>query len=134
MLKPSPPVACLRSTTVLCFKKWEFLIGKGDIGNSQRVFCSNAALIAVEVSSSQEHLHLLGIRFHWYKSRPASVWSMRLWSASGRRRRYCWCPHCTAKQSQILSVGVEKSIDILPSRPIMYTMNSLIFFFSKCHR
>lgn len=28
MLKPRPPVACLRSTTVLCFRKWEFLIGK----------------------------------------------------------------------------------------------------------
>lgn len=34
MLKPRPPFACLRSVTVLCFRRWEFLIGKNilDIG------------------------------------------------------------------------------------------------------
>lgn len=77
------------------------------------------------------HLHLLGIHFHLCKLHPASVWLIPLWSVSGRHHRYCWSPHCTAKQFQIVSVEIEKSIDILPSRAIMYTMNILILF-SQC--
>lgn len=74
------------------------------------------------------HLHLLGIHFHSCKPHPASVWLIPLWSISGRHHRYCWSPHCTAKQFQILSVGIEKNIDILPSRAITQTMNILILF------
>lgn len=59
----------------------------------------------MSVWSPLAHLHLLGFRRRLCKPRPASVWSKRLWSISGRRRRYCWSPHCTAGQFQILSVG-----------------------------
>lgn len=79
------------------------------------------------------HLHLLGIQFHWCKPHPASVWLIPLWSISGRHHRYCLSPHCTAKQFQISSVEIEKSIDILSSGAIMYTMNILILLFSMCH-
>lgn len=99
--------------------------------NIEIVFWSYAAQITLQVSSPQAHLHLLGIHFHLCKPHPASVWLIPLWSISGRRHRYCWSPHCTAKQFQILSVGIEKSIDILPTRAIMYTMNILILF-SQC--
>lgn len=131
MLKPRPPVGCLRSTTVLCFRKWEFLIGKEILWTFETVFWSYAAWITMWASSPLAHLHLLGIHFHLCKLHPASVWLMPLWSVSGRHHRYCWSPHCTAKQFQIVSVEIEKSIDILPSRAIMYTMNILILF-SQC--
>lgn len=131
MLKPRPPVGCLRSTTVLCFRKWEFLIGKEILWTFETVFWSYAAWITMQASNPLAHLHLLGIHFHLCKLHPASVWLMPLWSVSGRHHRYCWSPHCTAKQFQIVSVEIEKSIDILPSRAIMYTMNILILF-SQC--
>ena len=106
MLKPRPPVACLRSTTVLCFRKWEFLIGK-------RILWTLKQYSGHELKCTpQAHLHLLGIHFLLCKPHPASVWLTPLWSVSGRHHRYYWSPHCTAKQFQILSVGIEKSIDI----------------------
>lgn len=130
MLRPRPPVACLRSTTVLCFRKWEFLIGKETLWNTETVFLETCGMNhnAQEVLSPLAHLHLLGIRFRSCKPHPASVWLIPLWSVSGRHHRYCWSSHCTAEQFQILSAGNERSIDILPSRAIMYTMNILILF------
>lgn len=74
--------------------------------------------MTMQVRSPRAHLHLLGIHFHLCKPHPASVWLKPLWSVSGTHHRYCWSPHCTAKQFQILSVGIEKSIDILPSGAI----------------
>lgn len=103
MLKPRPPFACLRSTTVLYFRKWEFLIGKKILQTLKQHSGSYAA--RATVSSPLAHLHLFGIQFHLCKPHPASVWLIPLWSISGRRRGYCWSPHCTAKQFQILSVG-----------------------------
>lgn len=35
MLKPRPPFACLRSTTVLCFRKWEFSYWQKDITDGE---------------------------------------------------------------------------------------------------
>lgn len=103
MLKPRPPFACLRSTTVLYFRKWEFLIGKKILQTLRQHSGSYAA--RATVSSPLAHLHLFGTQFHLCKPHPASVWLIPLWSISGRRRGYCWSPHCTAKQFQILSVG-----------------------------
>lgn len=40
MLKPRPPFACLRSVTVLCFRTWEFLIGK-KIFETLRQYCES---------------------------------------------------------------------------------------------
>lgn len=109
MLKPRPPFACLRSTTVLCFRRWEFLIGKKILRTLKSY---SGTLRGVNFNerawSPLAHLHLLGSPFRWCTPRPASVWLIRLWSISGRRRRYCWSPHCTAGQFQILSVGIER--------------------------
>lgn len=118
MLKPRPPVACLRSTTVLCFRKWEFLIGKRILWTLKSMLELCGMNYKKRAWRPRVHLHLLGIHFHSCKPHPASVWLIPLWSISGRHHRYCWSPHCTAKQFQILSVGVEKNIDILPSRAI----------------
>lgn len=79
------------------------------------------------------HLHLLGFQFHLCRQRPASVWLIPLWSIWGRRHRYCWSPLCTAERSQILSVGIEESIDILPSGAITSTMNILILFSQRAN-
>lgn len=86
------------------------------------------ARIEMQVSSPQAHLHLLGFHRRLCKRRPASGWWIPLWSVWGRRRSYCWSPLCTAERSQILSVGIEESIDTLPSGAIMNTMNILILF------
>lgn len=134
MLKPRPPAACLRSTTVLCFRKWEFLIGKWIFWTpKQRILELCSMYYIASLKSPQAHLHLIGNHFLLCKPHPTSVWLMPLWSISGRRHRYCWSLHCTAKQFQILSVGIEKNIDILPSRAIMYTMNIFNPLFSMCH-
>lgn len=121
MLSPRPPFACLLSTTVLCFRRWEFRIGKKTSRTLNQRW--HAAGIEIRVSSPQAHLHLLGFRLHLCKRRPVSVWLTPLWSVWGRRRSYCWSPLCTAERSQILSVGIEESIGILPSGAIMNTMN-----------
>lgn len=118
MLKPRPPVTCLRSTTVLCFRKWEFLIGKRILWTLKSMLELCGMNYKTRAWRPRVHLHLLGIHFHSCKPHPASVWLIPLWSISGRHHRYCWSPHCTAKQFQILSVGIEKNIDILPSRAI----------------
>lgn len=80
----------------------------------------------MQVSSPRVHLHLLGILFRLCKPHPTSVWLRPLCSVLGRHHRYCWSSHCTAKQFQILSVGIEKRIDIWVSRVIMQIMNILI--------
>lgn len=105
MLKPRPPVVCLRNTTVLCFRKWEFFIGKKILWTLKQYSGVMQHELQCQVSSPRAHLHLLGIHFHLCKPHPASVWLIPLWSISGRHHRYCWSPHCTAKQFQILSVG-----------------------------
>lgn len=127
MLRPRPPFACLLSTTVLCFRRWEFRIGKKTSRTLNQRW--HAAGIEMRVSSPQAHLHLLGLGLRLCKRRPASVWLTPLWSVWGRRRSYCWSPLCTAERSQILSVGIEESTDMLPSGAIMNTMN----IFPVCH-
>lgn len=107
MLKPRPPFACLRSVTVLCFRRREFLSGKKilDIGHWDGIVRVTGREFRWASWSPLAHLHLLGFQRRLCKPHPASVWSKRLWSISGRHHRYCWSPHCTAGQFQILSVG-----------------------------
>lgn len=71
MLKPRPPFACLLSTTVLCFRRWEFRIGKKTSWTLNQRW--HAAWFEMRVSSPQAHLHLLGFQLHLCKRRPASV-------------------------------------------------------------
>lgn len=87
----------------------------------------------MQVSSPLAHLHLLGSQFHLCKPHPASVWLIPLWSISGRHHRYCWSPHCTAKQFQILSVGIEKSIDIFGKWSNYVHNEHFNPLFSVCH-
>lgn len=128
MLKPRPPFACLLSTTVLCFRRLEFLIGKKILRTLKKYSGRYAAWDKMQDLSPLAHLHLLELQFHLCKPRPVSGWLIPLWSISGRHRRYCWSPRCRAEQSQIWSVGRKKSIDILPCEAITNTMNILILF------